>query len=82
MHHIKSYHMLLHLYTILNIHELPLENITYEFPPIKLEFYKAMHSVARFGGFPPNWAVLILQVNIGWGSWTKFGLVWGQFSNI
>ncbi len=38
-------------------------------------------SVARLGGFPPNWAVLnlIVRVNIGLGGWTKIGLVFGQF---
>ncbi len=38
-------------------------------------------SVARLGGFQPNWAVLnlIVRVNIGLGGWTKFGLVFGQF---
>ncbi len=40
-----------------------------------------VNSVARLGGFPPNWAVLnlIVRVNIGLGRWTKFGLVFGQF---
>ncbi len=38
-------------------------------------------SVARLGGFPPNWTVLnlVVWVNIDLGEWTKFGLVFGQF---